>query len=124
MENNLKVIPIFFAVDDGYVPFLAVTLKSLIENSSKDYQYVIKILCINIEERNKKKILKYENENIKIEFVELNYYLEEIKDKLYTRDYFTQTTYFRLFIPELYPQYDKAIYIDSDTTILGDIYEL
>ena len=24
MENNLKVIPIFFAVDDGYVPFLAV----------------------------------------------------------------------------------------------------
>ena len=124
MENNLKVIPIFFAVDDGYVPFLAVTLKSLIENSSKDYQYVIKILCINIEERNKKKILKYEKENVKIEFVELNYYLEEIKDKLYTRDYFTQTTYFRLFIPELYPQYDKAIYIDSDTIVLGDISEL
>ena len=124
MESNSKVIPIFFAVDDRYISFLAVTLTSLIENSSKDYQYVIKILCINIDERNKKKILKYEKENVKIEFVELNYYLQEIEEKLYTRDYFTQTTYFRLFIPELYPQYDKAIYIDSDTTVLGDISEL
>ena len=31
MENYLKVIPIFFAVDDGYVPFLAVALQSIIE---------------------------------------------------------------------------------------------
>ena len=124
MENNLKEIPIFFAIDDRYVPFLSVTLKSLIDNASKDYQYVIKILSINIDERNKKRILKYEKENFKIEFVDLSYYLTEIKEKLYTRDYFTQTTYFRLFIPELYPQYDKAIYIDSDTTVLGDISEL
>ena len=124
MENNLKEIPIFFAIDDRYVPFLSVTLKSLIENASKDYQYVIKVLSINIDERNKKKILKYEKENFKIEFVDLSYYLTEIKEKLYTRDYFTQTTYFRLFIPELYPQYDKAIYIDSDTAVLGDISEL
>ena len=49
MENNLKEIPIFFAIDERYVPFLAVTLKSLIDNASKDYQYVIKILSINID---------------------------------------------------------------------------
>ena len=36
MESNSKVIPIFFAVDDRYIAFLAVTLKSLIENSSKE----------------------------------------------------------------------------------------
>ena len=124
MENNLEVIPIFFAVDNRYIPFLSVVIESLISNSSKNYYYAIKILYSNIEERNKKKILKYEKENVKIEFVDLTYYLTEIKEKLYTRDYFTQTTYFRLFIPELYPQYNKAIYIDSDTTVLGDISEL
>ena len=37
MENNLEVIPIFFAVDDGYIPFLAVALESLIDNASKEY---------------------------------------------------------------------------------------
>ena len=124
MENYLKVIPIFFAVYDGYVPFLAVALQSIIENSSKEYFYSIKILYTNIEEENKKKILKYERENIKIEFVDLNYYIEDVKDKLYTRDYYTKTTYFRLFIPNLYPQYDKAIYLDSDIVVLGDIAKL
>lgn len=124
MENNLEVIPIFFAVDDVYVPFLAVALQSLIENSSKDYQYAIKVLYTNIQEENKEKILKYEKENVKIEFVDLNYYIEEIKDKLFTRDYYTKTTYFRLFIPNIYPQYNKVIYLDSDVVLLGDIAEL
>ena len=59
-----------------------------------------------------------------IEFVDLNYYIKKVKDKLYTRDYYTKTTYFRLFIPNLYPQYDKAIYLDSDIVVLGDIAEL
>ena len=124
MENNLEVIPIFFAVDDGYAPFLAVALQSLIENSSKNYYYSIKILYTNINEQNKKKINKYKTDNVNIEFVDLNYYIEEVKDKLYTRDYYTKTTYFRLFIPDLYPQYDKALYLDSDIVVLGDIAEL
>ena len=124
MENNLEVIPIFFAVDDGYVPFLAVALQSLIENSSKNYYYSIKILYTNINEENKKKINKYKKENVNIEFVDLNYYIEKVKDKLYTRDYYTKTTYFRLFIPDLYPQYDKVLYLDSDIVVLGDIAEL
>lgn len=124
MENNLNVIPIFFAVDNGYIPFLAVSLQSLIENSSNNYYYSIKILYTNIKEENKKKILKYEKENVKIEFVDLNYYIEEIKEKLFTRDYYTKTTYFRLFIPNLYPQYNKVIYLDSDVVLLGDIAEL
>ncbi len=124
MENNLNVIPIFFAIDNGYVPFLAVALESLIENSSKKYYYSIKVLYTNISEENKKKINKYKRENVNIEFVDLNYYIEKVKDKLYTRDYYTNTTYFRLFIANLYPQYNKAIYLDSDIVVLGDIAEL
>ena len=124
MENNLEVIPIFFAIDDGYMPFLAVALESLIENSSKKYYYSIKVLYTKISEENKKKINKYKRENVNIEFVDLNYYIEKVKDKLYTRDYYTNTTYFRLFIANLYPQYNKAIYLDSDIVVLGDIAEL
>ena len=32
-------VPIFFAVDDNYIPFLGVALKSLMDNSSKEYKY-------------------------------------------------------------------------------------
>ena len=124
MSNNTKVIPIFFAVDDGYIPFLAVALQSMIANSSKNYNYDIKILYTKISNENKQRILKFEDKNFKIEFIDLNYYLEELSGKLYTRDYYTKTTYYRLLIPNLYPQYDKVIYLDSDMTILGDISEL
>ena len=79
MENNLEVIPIFFAVDDVYSPFLAVTLHSLTENASKNYYYSIKILYTNMQEENKKKLAKYESENVKIEFVDLNYYIKKYK---------------------------------------------
>lgn len=51
MKNRLEVIPIFFAVDDEYVPFLAVTLESLIENASKNYYYSMKILYTHIRRR-------------------------------------------------------------------------
>lgn len=119
-----KEIPVFFAVDNGYIPFLSVALRSLIDNTSKENIYAIKILYTNVTEENKIKIKKYETENISIEFVDLNKQLEKIKEKLYTRNYFSNTTYYRLFIPELYPEYDKAVYIDSDTVCLSDIAEL
>ena len=119
-----KEIPVFFAVDNRYIPFLGVALKSLIDNTSKENKYAIKILYTSVTEENKKRIKKYEQENVTIEFVDLNKQLNEIKEKLYTRNYFSNTTYYRLFIPELYPQYDKAVYIDSDTICLADIAEL
>lgn len=119
-----KEIPIFFAVDDGYCPFLAVALQSMLDNSSPENTYLIKILHTDISEENKKKIGKYERANVDIEFVDLNYYIKRVKDKLYTRDYYSATTYFRLFLPNLYPQYDKVLYLDSDIVILDDIAKL
>ena len=122
---NKQNIPIFFAVDDGYLPFLAVVMQSLIDNSSKENIYDIKILYTKISDENQRKIKnKYENDNVKIEFVDLNKFLEKFNDKFYTRDYYSKTTYYRLFIPDLYPEYDKAIYLDSDMTVLTDVAKL
>ena len=122
--KNGREIPVFFAVDDGYCPFLAVAIQSLIDNSSADNRYLIKILNTDISNENKRRIAKYERDNVDIEFVDLNYYIQKVKDKLYTRDYYSKTTYFRLFLPNLYPQYDKVLYLDSDIVILDDIAKL
>lgn len=119
-----KEIPIFFAVDDGYCPFLAVAIQSMLDNSSPEHLYCIKVLNTYISSENKHRIAQYERDNVSIEFVDLNYYIQKIKDKLYTRDYYSKTTYFRLFIPNLYPQYDKALYLDSDIVVLDDIAKL
>lgn len=119
-----KTIPIFFAIDDKYIPFFATTLQSLADNSTDKYEYVIRILYTDVCKENKEKIKKYERDNIKIEFVNVNCDIDKIKNKLHTRDYFTNTTYFRILIPKLYPKIDKALYIDSDVIINTDIAEL
>ena len=79
MSKN--IVPVFMAVDDGYIPFLGVALKSVIENSSKENKYEIKILYTKVSEENKNKIKAYETENVSIEFVDLSSKLHEIEDK-------------------------------------------
>ena len=96
---------IFFAVDNNYIPFLATTLESLIDHASDKNFYDIKILFTSITDENQEKIKKYEKNNISIEFVDVTEHVEKIQSKLYTRDYFSQTTYYRLFIPDLYPNF-------------------
>ena len=122
--NKSNEIPIFFAVDNGYIPFLAVTLQSLVDNSSPENNYVIKVLSLNVTEESKEKIYKYERKNVDIEFVDLETYAERLSEKLYVRDYYSKLTYFRIFIPELFPQYKKALYLDCDIVILDDIANL
>lgn len=124
--NKEKVIPIMFACDDKYIPFLAVSLNSMEENASRNYMYKIKVLHTNgICEENQKKILdSYSNDVFDIEFVDISFCVEIIANKLHTRDYYSKVTYYRLFIPNLYKEYDKVLYLDSDIVVKGDISEL
>lgn len=118
-------IPIFFATDDNYLPFLSITLESLWENSSREYDYEMYVLHSGVRKEYEEKILRYnEKEGFRISFVDVTEPLKAIAAHLHMRDYYTCTTYFRIFIAGMFPQYDKALYLDCDTVILGDISEL
>ncbi len=119
-----KVIPIFYACDDNFVKYTIVSMHSMMQNASKEYKYRIYILHTEITEEMKKKVLGLKTDNFEIFFENVSAHLEAIADKLPIRDYYSKTTYYRLFIAEMFPQYNKAIYIDSDTVVTGDISEL
>ncbi len=122
--NKNKTIPIFFACDENFVKFTAVTITSLIANASKEFSYDIHILCTKISEDKKQKVIKLANENFKIYFDDVTNYLKSISYRLPIRDYYSKTTYYRLFISEMFPELDKALYLDSDMIVLGDVSEL
>ena len=42
-------IPIFFATNDNYAPYLTVCIKSLLANASKDYFYKLYVLTTNLD---------------------------------------------------------------------------
>ena len=124
MKNEKTLIPIFYACDDNFIKFTVVSIKSLIENADANNNYIIYILNAGISEQMKKEVYKLEKENCKIEFINVQNQLNKISKDLPLRDYYSKTTYFRMFIADMYPEYDKAVYIDSDTVILGDVSKL
>ena len=123
----MKTIPIFFTIDAPYAPYLSVAIASLVDNASKEYNYNIHVVYESITDSAMKKLKTLERDNVKIIFNKMQKELESItnrKENLLRTDIFTLTIYFRLFIPEMFPEYKKAIYLDSDTCILGDVSEL
>lgn len=123
----MNTIPVFFTIDNGYAPFLSVALDSAIKNSSKENNYKAIILHEDLSKENMRKLQSLARDHFQVEFVQMKEGLETITDRMSNRlrcDYFTLTIYFRLFIPAMFPQYDKGIYIDSDVVVTGDLAEL
>ena len=123
MENK-KNIPIFYACDEGFVKFSIVSIFSLMQNASPDYTYTIYILHSGIPADQQQKALELTRDGFEIIFADVSERLHTITDVLPLRDYYSSTTYFRLFIAEMYPEYNKVLYIDSDTVVQGDVSEL
>jgi lipopolysaccharide biosynthesis glycosyltransferase len=118
-------IPVFFAVDYKYAPMLGVTLRSMLQNASQEYFYKIYVLTTNLAEDLKEKVYaSTDAKNVSIEFISLKEKLDAYSNMFHLRDYYSQETYFRLFIASLYPEYDKVLYLDSDLLILDDISKM
>ena len=125
MKSKIE-IPIFFSTDDNYIPFLTVALHSIIENASKEYNYRIIVLNSGITEKNISEIRKLENSNFKIEFADVNKKINHIMSELTNglRDYYSNSIYYRIFIPSLFPKLKKALYLDADIVVIDDISKL
>ena len=122
-----REIPIFFTIDDSYAPFLAVALNSAIKNSDPQRNYKAIVLYQDLGADNISSLQSLQTENFKIELMPIRANMEALDDRMSNRlrcDYFTLTIYFRLFIPSMFPQYDKGIYIDSDVVLTDDIAKL
>lgn len=123
----MKKIPIFFSSDNNYVPFMAVTISSLIKNASKDYIYDIIVLYTNINEEDLKILKSMETDNVNIIAMSMDERQKELTKGSTTNlctDYYSLSIYFRIFIPLMFPEYDRGIYLDSDMVVTGNISEL
>lgn len=121
---NKKEIPIFYASDENYIPYLAVSLFSLKEHKTKGENYKIHILYTGEQGGNVVKIREMEEEDFSIQFVDVAKELDFISDCMVCRDYYTPAIFYRLLIPQLFPQYDKVLYLDCDTVALADVAQL
>ena len=52
-----QTIPIFITIDNNYVPYAEIAIRSIKQNSSKDYNYNIHILHGKLINKNKESVL-------------------------------------------------------------------
>lgn len=125
--KDKPIVPVFFTIDEGYAPWLAVALESMKANASKDHAYEIHVVYRDMEDKTIEKLEKISDDNFRIAFTPMPHNLDMISDRIGNRlraDYFTLTIFFRLFLPDMFPLYDKAIYLDSDICVPGDISKM
>lgn len=120
------IIPVFFSCDDNYLPYLAVALRSIIDNISPDspYRYRITVLHNGVDPVRAARVAALATERVSIGFTDVSARLAPLLARLSLRDYYTVSIYFRLFIPSMFPEYDKAIYLDADIVVLDDLARL
>lgn len=118
-------VQLFFSCDDAYVPFLAVTLESLRANCDPNRRYFLHILHTGLSPENIVRLKEaFDGGVFSVAFHDITDTVEAFSARLHTRDYYSRTTYYRLFIPDLFPSLDRALYLDSDLVVQGDIAQL
>ncbi|MFT8843787.1 MAG: glycosyltransferase family 8 protein [Schleiferilactobacillus harbinensis] len=128
MTKTNSEMPIFFAINDAYVPCLTVALHSLTEHAAPASQYKIIVLHQGLTPANQAELQALSTANVAVTLMAMDEQLEkQINDQSNSLrgDYFTYTIYFRLFIADMFPQYDKALYLDADIVVetdLGDLF--
>lgn len=126
---SAQPITVFYASDEKYVPYLSVSIGSLAAHATAHRRYHIIVLSREISEESKKKLLTVTAPyaNIQLDIMEMGEkIIDAVKDdhNILNEDAVIYAIYFRLFIAELFPEFDRALYLDADTVIERDIADL
>lgn len=107
-----------------YAPFAAVVIQSIIENAKRENNYDIVVFTDDMFIYNRERIEAQAKEigNISIRVMDITKIIENLS--FYTWAQFTPNTYYRLLAPDLFAQYPKVIYLDSDIVVNHDIADL
>ena len=98
------IVPVFFRVNDDSASFLIVAIGSIKAHTDLNYVYHFIVLSDNLSEENRSKLLALQEERIQISFSPA---VSSVLD-----------------IAEHFPGYDKAICLDPEIVVTGDLASL
>ena len=123
-EANVKIhIPIIYATDDNYVMPTIVSMESAVRSMKESSFYEFTILVpdeIKQENINRFEIFKNSYENkCSVNLIKMGNVYSDCFTKIWG-----EAMYYRLSIPYILKDADKAIYIDGDTLVRHDLQEM
>ncbi len=118
-------INICCASDNNYAFCLHVLIASIKVNANEAHRYDICILDQGISASNQSKIASLATQHFSIRFIDISGFLDGIDQSIFHLNaHFTLATYLRFFIPEIFSDYKRVLYLDCDMVVHHDITEL
>ncbi len=132
IKKRVKVVPVFLTINSAYAPYAAAAIRSLTQHTDPNRYYKVIILHDGLNLVNRWRLRNLVTRNVALQFKKMSrsLYLKAVvayctRRKKGAADFFSAAVYYyRAFIPLLFPIYKKAVYIDSDVILRGDIGEL
>ena len=120
LDLPLSDVVVVFACSENFVPYLSVATQSIVENAGASRRYDIIVLTRDISPASMITLTRQvKSDNVGIGFLDVDAALGDIE--LPHHGHFRPETYYRLLAPQLLPNVDKAIYLDSDLIVEKDI---
>lgn len=118
----MKEISVALAADNTYAQHLGCTLASILLSSTEEESFSFFILDGGISQENKDKIKSLKNlKTFEITF--LSPPMEKLRD-CPSIAHFTINAYLRLLLPEMLPDRNRILYLDSDMIVTRPLSEL
>lgn len=118
-------IPVVFASDGNYIPYLSVAILSLIDHASTEHKYDIIILADEkaVNEEAKLRKMCRGRDNISIRCIDMTSFRETCST-FGVRGHLSIAAYYRLYISSICADFDKILYMDCDVLCNADVAEL
>ena len=115
------MIPIVVAFTPNYFVPAVVTISSILKNwDSSEAINLIVLSTGELPQRQKDKLAEFCGNKVQISYKDLSGRLSG----LYVDERYTEAASYRLLLPDLLEEYDKAIYIDCDIVVRNDLSRL
>lgn len=125
------MINIVLAINDNFVGQASALIMSIYKNSKKDSELRINILHSDVTKKHQdiiKDMVKDMETISELNFIDMKQFVSnKTLDKFMhgtALAHLTPESYYRLFTPTIFPQYDRILYLDSDLIVCEDLTKL
>ena len=127
MQRNAKIrrtIPVFYVADDARMPYLSVSLISLLQNASAAYRYEAHILHTGLSEEYAAPVRALATPHCSVTFTDVSARIAALENRLQTNGCRAGELSYCMLLADLFPQYGKAVVLSAQTVADGDVSAL
>ena len=122
MQIRKKHIPIFTAVSDDTLPYLAPTLRSISNFANGDSVYDVRVITASLAPYNYRRLRHFDLPGVDVSIVDISDNIEEYHADFGVRltDLYCEESFYPFFLAPMYQRITKALFVECGTVFKTD----